>query len=425
MKICYIGDSKNIHTLRFARYFAERGNDIYILDYNIAEDNILDGKIKIFTLKYFEKKPIQNNKEFQDQTLENRIKSISKHNPFFSQVKTWLELSYIWLIGHVYFIPRLPSFILKSQLNSRLIKWDRYAYKAKELIDRIRPNIVHSHYLTIWGFIGARSGFKPIVSSAWGSDVLLAPNKDFFASMRLRYTMKNSSMLTSDAKYLTQKMVNLGAQRSRIKEFPWGVDIGNFFPLQKKRHLPPTIIHTRTLGQLYNVEPFLKSIKGISRAVPGLRVFLKNTGPSKDEVEKMVKELNIKSIVVFLDWLSDEELAYYYRNSHIYISLSKSDSTSVSLLEAMASGCFPIVSDIPGNQEWIEDGINGFLVPLENTNLLTEKIVIAFNNEELRKSAVSKNLVIIKQKAIWDENIKELESVYFSLINGKKKTVPV
>ena len=411
--------------MRFAKHFAESGNDVYILDFNITQDDILEGRIKVCTLKYFEEQPVQCKKELQAQTLENRIKSISLDNSFTSKVKAWIELAYAWLVGHVRFIPRLPSFILRSQLNSRLIKWDRYAYKARVLIDKIRPNIVHSHYLTIWGFIAARSGFKPMVSSAWGSDVLIAPNKDFITRMMLQYTMKNSAMLTSDAKFLTQKMIDLGAKRSRIKECPLGVDIEKFFPLQKKDHLPPTIIHTRTLDQLYNVDPFLKGLKDISGAVAGLRVFLKNTGPLKGDIEIMVEELNLKSIVMLLNWLSEDELAYYYRSSHIYVSLSKSDSTSVSLLEAMASGCFPIVSDIPGNQEWIEDGINGFVVPLENTNILTEKIVLAFRNEDLRKSAVSKNFDIIKQRAIWNENIKELESIYLSLISGKKKTASV
>lgn len=139
----------------------------------------------------------------------------------------------------------------------------------------------------------------------------------------------------------------------------------------------------------------------------------------QNEIEMMIKKVNLCPIVKLLDWISEDELAYYYRNSHIYVSLSRSDSTSVSLLEAMASGCFPIVSDIPANREWIEDGVNGFLIPLDDTNKLSEKIIVSFIDKRLINSAVSKNLDIIKQRALWNENIKELESIYYSLVNGR------
>ena len=52
-----------------------------------------------------------------------------------------------------------------------------------------------------------------------------------------------------------------------------------------------------------------------------------------------------------------------YRGGDVYVSLSRSDSTSQSLLEAMAVGLFPIVSDIEGNREWVTHRRQGYLVP--------------------------------------------------------------
>jgi glycosyltransferase involved in cell wall biosynthesis len=53
----------------------------------------------------------------------------------------------------------------------------------------------------------------------------------------------------------------------------------------------------------------------------------------------------------------------------IYVSTSLYDGTSVSLLEAMGSGAFPIVTDIPSNREWISPGQNGFLVSVNGEKL--------------------------------------------------------
>lgn len=415
MKICYIGDSKSVHTLRIAKHFAKKGNDVYILDYKAKQDDIIEEKIKVCTLAYPEERPFQ----YRGETLafKERAKISSLIVSFNSRIKIIIELVYAWLIGHFPFIPRLPSYVLKSPLNSELIELDRYAEKAEKLLDKIKPDIVHSHYLTSWGYIAARTGFKPIISSAWGSDVLLRPKEDFAMRMKLQYAMSNSNVLTSDAKYLSQKMVNYGADKSKIKEFIWGIDLEKFFQLQKKDDSLPTIIHTRTSAPLYNVEPFLKALPSVLKSISCLKVFLKITGPLQSEIKSMIEKLDLESIVILLDYISEEELANHYRNSHIYVSLSKSDSTSVSLIEAMVSGCFPIVSNIPANREWIEDGINGFLVDLNNPRMLADRILQAFEHRELRIQAGKNNLEIIKSRAMWEDQVKNLENYYRQLIN--------
>ncbi len=420
MKICYIGDSKSVHTLRFARHFAEKGNDVCIIDFNADKDDILKERIRVYTLKDDGEQFILPKKRLAISRREEKTEAVASKK-LFLKAKIGIEYLYTWLIGYTPLIPRLPSWFLQLPFNSELIQMDRYAVKARKLLRKIKPDIVHSHYLTSWGYIAARIGFKPLISSAWGSDVLLRPNQSFAQKMKLQYAMNNSTLLTSDASCLSQKMISYGARKSKIKEFPWGVDLKKFFPLLKKNALPPTIIHTRTAGSLYNLEAFLKVIPAVAKVTPGLRVFLKNTGPLQNDIQMAIKELGLETTVKLLSWLSIDELAYYYRNSHIYVSLSKSDSTSISLLEAMASGCFPIVSNIPANREWIEDGINGFLVPREDNRILTKKIVDVFADKELRRSAGAKNLDIIRDRADWIDNTEALKAIYASLVKGAFK----
>lgn len=60
-------------------------------------------------------------------------------------------------------------------------------------------------------------------------------------------------------------------------------------------------------------------------------------------------------------FLAKEENLYYYSSAMFYISIPKSDGTSISLLEAMAYGCIPITSDLPANKEWINHLENGII----------------------------------------------------------------
>jgi glycosyltransferase involved in cell wall biosynthesis len=98
--------------------------------------------------------------------------------------------------------------------------------------------------------------------------------------------------------------------------------------------------------------------------------------------------------------------------SDIYVSTSPYDGTSVSLLEALASGAFPVVVDNPSNRAWIVDGDNGFLVPKEDENLLAKKILEAIRDDKLLGKAYEKNRNIAEQKAYWKENIKKVTELY-------------
>jgi glycosyltransferase involved in cell wall biosynthesis len=100
------------------------------------------------------------------------------------------------------------------------------------------------------------------------------------------------------------------------------------------------------------------------------------------------------------------------RASKIYLSMSLSDGASTSLFEALACGAFPIVSDIPANREWIVHGENGFLVSPLDSRELARCVIEAFNNPSLMETATNKNFELIRNKAILQKNLEEMESIY-------------
>jgi glycosyltransferase involved in cell wall biosynthesis len=85
------------------------------------------------------------------------------------------------------------------------------------------------------------------------------------------------------------------------------------------------------------------------------------------------------------------------------------------LLEALASGAFPVVTDIPSNREWIADGDNGLLVPIENENVLAKKIIDATRDKTLVERSRKENLSLIKEKVLWSVNIEKIKKMYSQL----------
>ena len=102
----------------------------------------------------------------------------------------------------------------------------------------------------------------------------------------------------------------------------------------------------------------------------------------------------------------------YYRNADLYISASHSDGTSISLLEAMACGKPVLVSDIPGNLEWVEAGINGWLFPDGNAEILAQAISQAVTERDKLPEMGHAARRLAEKRANWDENFQQMLEAY-------------
>jgi len=128
--------------------------------------------------------------------------------------------------------------------------------------------------------------------------------------------------------------------------------------------------------------------------------------------------------VRFLGRVHPNDMADLLGKVDIYVSTSLYDGTSVSLLEAMASGCFPVVSDIPSNREWIRDGENGFLFPPDNAELLAQRIIDVIRNRSLIEKSRKENLRLIEERALWSVCMGRAKEIYedqlYSVSHGTK-----
>jgi glycosyltransferase involved in cell wall biosynthesis len=111
--------------------------------------------------------------------------------------------------------------------------------------------------------------------------------------------------------------------------------------------------------------------------------------------------LGIEKHLRWLGWLSPAELAIWFRRAKVYVSPSLSDGTSTALTEAMACGCFPVVSDIVANHPWVENGRTGLLFPPSDPGALGKYLLEALESESLRKEA----LAINREKVNKDANL--------------------
>jgi glycosyltransferase involved in cell wall biosynthesis len=247
--------------------------------------------------------------------------------------------------------------------------------------------------------------------------------KTFILRKIFLFVCEKAKHIICVSEVLKRDIEKLGIKGEKISVFPMGVD-ENFFEALTNRRVNRigqsfTVLSNRQLQPIYNISLLIRAIPIVLKEEPNAKFIIAGIGSERENLERQVKDLNISSWVEFLGWVNHEEMPKLLSQADIYISTSLDDGTSVSLLEAMASGAFPIVTDIPSNREWISHGENGFLVPLNEERFLAQKIVEAIQNQGLIKRSRDKNFSLIRKNALWPVTISKSKEIYNMVLGPK------
>lgn len=277
---------------------------------------------------------------------------------------------------------------------------------VRRSIKRFEPDVINAHFLPNYGVIAMMTAFRPWILSTWGSDIMLLPDKTPFHLMRTKRVLAAATAVTSDAEVMTQRLIELGTSPDRVVTFPMGVDRRVFHPACDRGGTGPRIFSSRKLEAVYDVQTIVAAFPSVVKQEPDATLTIAGKGDLASKIREMAARTVPGGSVRFVGHVEHKRLPRLLGENDIYVSMSRSDTTSVSLLEAMACGLFPIVSNIPANAEWINDGENGVLVPVGDAARLTEAIVEAWRHPERRETAARLNGKLIASRADWQENME-------------------
>ncbi len=298
------------------------------------------------------------------------------------------------------------------------------------VILRHRCRLIHVHWAIPTGLIGVLIGAvlrKPVVVTIHGSDFRLAMGQSFLLKKVFFWVCKKASYLHCVSEVMRREIEKLGIEKEKISTFPMGVDEA-FFEKGKNRKrglgTPSfTVVSNRNLLPIYNLSLLIRAIPIVLKEEPEVKFIIAGEGPERQNLEKEVNDLKISSHVQFLGQISHGEMPSLLSRANVYVSTSLYDGTSISLLEAMACGVFPIVTGIPSNQEWITDDQNGFLISINNENYLARKIIEALRRPALLTEAGEKNQKIVEERGHWKCTIREITEIYEGLSAGDEYMV--
>lgn len=295
-----------------------------------------------------------------------------------------------------------------------------FAHRAvRRVLRAVRPDIVHAHYLTSNGFMAARCGIHPLVVSGRGSDV----NDSMGHPIRRRlitYAMRKADLVNVVSLELEKKVLDLGIAAAKVLRLTQGVDAPRFMvDRTQRRPGPPRLICTRKLEPVYQCDRIVCALAGIAARGMAFAFTFAAGGGQEASLRRQVSQAGLDEHVRFHGGFRQEELPALLAEADVYVSASLRDGTSPALLEAMASGAFPVVSDIPANWEWLSGDGDGLYFDPKDELQLVEALVTAMADERLRSEAVALNRRTVQERADRETNMRVLADHYERLVNGR------
>jgi glycosyltransferase involved in cell wall biosynthesis len=240
---------------------------------------------------------------------------------------------------------------------------------------------------------------------------MTVPDRSAFHRRRTQFVLDRAPWVTSDANVLTERIRSFGVPSDHILTFPYGVDTSLFAPGGPPPEPGPMILSNRKLEALYRVDVVVDAFSACAKRFPTRH------SPSRAMARRKCASCNAPkppaaARIRFAGGVDHAHMPALLREHHIYVSTSPDDTTSVSLLEAMAVGLFPVVTDIPANREWIIDGENGRLVPPGEATRLAVALIDAWRDTDLRERARARNAEIIATRGRWDEAMRSVHELF-------------
>ena len=283
--------------------------------------------------------------------------------------------------------------------------------KYQQILKKEKPDIIHIQQIATYSFLLIKALRKsklhiPVVVTAWGSDVLLAPKKGWWYKKMVQYVLNKGDVFTADGTFLANEMQKLTRRKLSITTANFGINVENI-SIQKEN-----IIYSNRLHKpLYRIDKIIIAFSKFLFRHPDWKLVIAATGSETENLKKLCTTLNLESKVEFLGWVDVKTNSENYAKAKIWVSMPISDAASISLLEAMHLGCIPIISNLPTKKEWIEDKVTGILIDDVDSSFFER-----FTDIEYEK-AVRLNQKLIAEKGTQEVNRKIFINVYQKLLN--------
>ncbi len=369
LRLAFLGDPNSVHTRRWVTFFAERGHRVHLL---VADDQPLEPGL-------------------------HPAIHVERYRSYGARLR--------------------PRGALRARRSLRRV------------LARARPDLLHAHYLTRFGWLALLSGFRPLVVTVWGSDILLTPRRSAPAGLLARLILRRAALVTGVSANLLAAARELGAAADRLRVVQFGIDPAVFAPgpaseaLRQQLGLEGrrVVFAPRAVAPLYRPGIVVEALADLPEDVAGVFVERGADSATLARLRVAIERRGLAGRVRFVGDLDEAAMAELFRLADVVVSIPESDAFPATALEAMACGRPLVLSDLPAAREGLAGladpaFVATMLVPVGDAAATRRAIMTALE----RPSAVAVELAgrlrtLALERADRTRNLGGMEEAYLEI----------
>lgn len=325
----------------------------------------------------------------------------------FSFIRKLFDYDY-WL--SYYFSKKASNFINYSKTDI-LVGWSGFSYhsfkKAEKfncikILERGSTHIMHQMEIL-------KEEYKKLKLKA------TLPSKKTIETEIKEYELADYICVPSE--FVKKSFIDKGFNKNKIIKIPYGVDIKNFKPnikkiSEKKKFI---IISTGSIsvrkGSIYLLKAF------IELNIPNSELIF--VGKIDDEVKRVIAKFAKIKNIKFYKKQPQSKLSAFYNKADIFVLFSLEEGLSMVQIQAMACGLPVICTYNTGGSEIVDHGVNGYILPIRDINLLKKKILILYKNRSLLKKMKHNSLIKAQRFFSWELYGDKIIKFYKKTLNKR------
>ncbi len=267
------------------------------------------------------------------------------------------------------------------------------------LIRKLKPDLIHSLEFQHCGYNVLRAkeihgpGFPKWLATNWGSDIYYYRQFENHRSQISRL-LRNLDYYSCECERDVELAKELGLTAPVMSVMPntGGLDL-NLVGRLRAIHSPSMRKIIMVKGYQHFAGRALTALDVLERCADELKGYLVVVFSASPEIFGRVEELReyVGINIRILPHASHDTILRMFSRSRVYLGISVSDAISTSMLEAMATGAFPIQTSTSCCDEWIDDGEEGFVIPPNDVGFIANRLAKALVDDELVDSAAERN----------------------------------
>lgn len=267
---------------------------------------------------------------------------------------------------------------------------------ASTLVDVVKNNsidLLHVHYAIphatsayLAKQILAKEGkYVPVITTLHGTDITLVGRDKTYAPV-VAFSINQSDAITAVSNNLKQETYNTFSIEKDIEVIYNFVDVKRFSkkPIDAFRQvIAPNneriVLHASNFRKIKRIGDVIKIFKGLNEVIPS-RLLLVGDGPERPAAEELCRALDLCDDIRFLG--KQQDMEDIFAISDLFLLPSEYESFGLSALEAMAGGAPVVTTNVGGLPEIIEQGINGFMANVGDTEQMARYAIDILKDEK-------------------------------------------